>query len=171
MTEISIVGDQDLVNINRIPISTTKLVLNNNNNLRDFSALSRLYQLQHLEIADCPQLADFEVFSKACFDSLTYLDVSGNDFGLLHQQLGSFDLSLQKQLDTVWICDRNLEATKIQLPPNVKKLGILGCRIRYLAALDCCKHVRELLVGNNLIASIDAVSHCTELVKLIVPDN
>ena len=45
MTEKAIENDLSLVNLLRITINVTKLVLKNCQNLRDISALSKLFQL------------------------------------------------------------------------------------------------------------------------------
>jgi len=65
MTEIRIKNDPSLVNLLRIPINVTKLYLWNCQNLRDISALSRLFQLKELKIINCLNVTSFEVFTKA----------------------------------------------------------------------------------------------------------
>jgi len=64
MTKITIEDDASLVNLSRIPIQVTKLVLINCQNLRDIRALSRLFQLTYLRIENCPNVTSFEVFQK-----------------------------------------------------------------------------------------------------------
>jgi len=65
MTEIRIKNDPRLANLLRIPIYVTKLYLWNCQNLRDISALSRLFQLKELKIINCLNVTSFEVFTKA----------------------------------------------------------------------------------------------------------
>ena len=64
MAEITIENDPNLVNVLRIPIHVTTLVLMNCQNLRDIRALSRLIQLKYLRIENCLNVTSFEVFQK-----------------------------------------------------------------------------------------------------------
>ena len=61
MTEKRIENNSNLLNLLRIPINVTKLVLINNKNLRDISALSRLFQLKELYIINCLNVTSFEL--------------------------------------------------------------------------------------------------------------
>ena len=63
MRDKRIENDLNIVNLLKIPINVTVLVLKSCQNLRDIRALSRLFQLKELYIENCLNVTSFEVFS------------------------------------------------------------------------------------------------------------